>query len=451
MSELRTILRHASTVLVGQLAVMAFGVADTIVAGRHSEQALAALSVGSAIFVSVYVGLMGVIQALMPVWSELRGAQQAPAVGRSVRQALYLCATTMVLGMAALMFPAPLLRWTQVPAALQADVNAYLGILAWGLPPALLFRLYSTLNQSLGYPQLVTWLQIGALGIKVPLTLWFALGGWGMEAHGAPGCAWATLVVNYGLCLLGFWLLRTQPRYHPYRLWAPMERPDRLQLAAFARLGVPAGLSIMVEVTSFTLMALFIARQGSLASAGHQIASNLAAVLYMVPLSLAIATSARASYWLGAAQPRLARSTIRTGMRLAILLAAVMASLLFSARTVIAGWYTQDANVALVASGLLVWVSLFHLADAVQAMCTFVLRCYRVTIAPLLTYCALLWGIGLGGGAVLAYRGWGSIAPRNDPGAFWITGSSALALTALIMAWLLWRTMAQQRRPAVLA
>ena len=103
------------------------------------------------------------------------------------------------------------------------------------------------------------------------------------------------------------------------------------------------------------------------------------------------------------------------------------------------------------ASGLLVWVSLFHLADAVQAMCTFVLRCYRVTIAPLLTYCALLWGIGLGGGAVLAYRGWGSIAPRNDPAAFWITGSSALALTALIMAWLLWRTMAQQRRPAVLA
>lgn len=451
MSELRTILRHAATVLVGQLAVMAFGVADTIVAGRHSEQALAALSVGSAIFVSVYIGLMGVIQALMPVWSELRGAQQAPAVGRSVRQALYLCASTMVLGMAALTFPAPLLRWTQVPAALQADVHAYLAILAWGLPPALLFRLYSTLNQSLGYPQLVTWLQIGALGIKVPLTLWFTLGGWSMEAHGAPGCAWATLVVNYGLCLLGFWLLRTQPRYRPYRLWARMERPDRLQLAAFARLGVPAGLAIMVEVTSFTLMALFIARQGSLASAGHQIAANLAAVLYMVPLSLAIATSARASYWLGAAQPRLARSTIRTGMRLAILLAAVMAGLLFSARTVVAGWYTQDANVAWVASGLLVWVSLFHLADAVQAMCTFVLRCYRVTIAPLLTYCALLWGIGLGGGAVLAYSGWGRIAPRNDPAAFWITGSSALALTALIMAWLLWRTMARHRHCAALA
>jgi MATE family multidrug resistance protein len=65
------------------------------------------------------------------------------------------------------------------------------------------------------------------------------------------------------------------------------------------QLGVPAGLAIMVEVTSFTLMALFIARQGTTAAAAHQIAANMAAVLYMVPLSLAIATSTRVSYWLG--------------------------------------------------------------------------------------------------------------------------------------------------------
>jgi hypothetical protein len=60
------IARHAGTVLVGQLAVMAFGVTDTIIAGRYSENALAALSVGAAIFISVYVSLMGVLQALLP-------------------------------------------------------------------------------------------------------------------------------------------------------------------------------------------------------------------------------------------------------------------------------------------------------------------------------------------------------------------------------------------------
>mgnify|MGYP001952308073 CR=1 FL=1 len=163
MSELSTITRHAVTVLAGQLAVMAFGVTDTIVAGRYSESSLAALSVGSAIFISVYVALIGVLQALLPVWAEQRGAQQPEAVGRSLRQALYLCAAASVVGMAVLLSPGALLRWTEVPPALRPQVENYLAVLALALPPALLFRIYSTLNQALGHPRLVTWLQVGSL------------------------------------------------------------------------------------------------------------------------------------------------------------------------------------------------------------------------------------------------------------------------------------------------
>src|SRR3989344_2547073 len=116
MSELSTISRHAITVLAGQLAVMAFGVTDTIVAGRHGEASLAALSAGRA---------------------------------------------HSVVGMAILLSPAPLLRWTEVPPALRTEVESYLAVLALALPPALLFRIYSTLNQALGRPKLVTWLQVG--------------------------------------------------------------------------------------------------------------------------------------------------------------------------------------------------------------------------------------------------------------------------------------------------
>jgi MATE family multidrug resistance protein len=171
MSELSTISRHAATVLTGQLAVMAFGVTDTIVAGRYGEASLAALSVGSAIFISVYVALIGVLQALLPLWAEQRGALQTEAMGRSVRQALYLCAAASVVGMAILLSPGPLLRWTEVPPALRAEVGRYLAVLALALPPALLFRVYSTLNQALGRPQLVTWLQVGSLFIKLPLSV----------------------------------------------------------------------------------------------------------------------------------------------------------------------------------------------------------------------------------------------------------------------------------------
>ena len=69
MSELRTISRHAGTVLVGQLAVMSFGVADTIIAGRYSPHALAVLSLASSIYISIYVALNGMLQALLPVWN----------------------------------------------------------------------------------------------------------------------------------------------------------------------------------------------------------------------------------------------------------------------------------------------------------------------------------------------------------------------------------------------
>ena len=275
MSDLSVVLRHALTVLAGQLAVMAYGVTDTIVAGRHAQASLAALSIGSALFVSVYVSLQGALQALLPIWAEQRGAHQPLAIGRSLRQALYLCALASALGMAVLLAPGALLRWAEVPLSLQDEVTHYLAVLAFGLPPALLFRTYCTLNQALGHPLLVTWLQVLGLVIKIPLSIWFTFGGAGLPAQGAVGCAWATLVVACCQCALAVWLLRTQSLYTPLQLWQRLERPDPAQLAAFMRLGLPAGLAILVEVTSFTLMALLIARQGTLAAASHQIAANL--------------------------------------------------------------------------------------------------------------------------------------------------------------------------------
>jgi MATE family multidrug resistance protein len=445
VSELRTIARHAGTVLVGQLAVMAFGVTDTIVAGRYSQQALAALSVGAAVYITVFVALMGTLQALLPTWAELHGGERHQDVGRSVRQGLYLGAFGMVLGGVALLFPGPLLNWTEVPAGLQDEVRRYLSVLALALPPALLFRMYSTLNQSLGKPLLVTWLQGASLALKIPLTLWFAFGGLGVTAQGAVGCAWATVVVNYLFVGCAFWLLRTQELYRPYALWRPMERPDWRALAGFARLGVPGGLAVLVEVTSFTLMALFIARQGTLASAAHQIAANLAAVMYMVPLSLAIATSARVSYWLGAGDEKRARAAIRTGFRIGLLMALTLAATLALGRWRIAAIYSSDPQVAALAAGLLAWLAAYHLGDATQVLCVFVLRCYRVAVAPLVAYCVLLWGVGLAGGYAVAYREIGPAALRHSPGAFWAGGAVALALLSLILPAILWRAVRSYR------
>ena len=439
------IARHAATVLVGQLAVMAFGVTDTIVAGRYAEGALAALSVGSAIFISVHVSLMGGLQALLPIWAELHGGRRTADVGRSVRQSLYLCAAAIALGMALLLFPAPLLRWTQVPAAMRDDVEAYLQVLAFALAPALLFRVFSTLSQSLGKPQLVTWLQLASLGLKLPLSIWFAFGGAGLPAMGLVGCGWATLVVNYAMLGAAVWLLRSDPFYTGYRFWQRIEPPDWRALRQFARLGVPAGLSVLVEVTSFTLMALFIARLGTAASAAHQIAANLTAVAYMVPLSLSIATSARVSYWLGAGDAALARRACARGFELTLLFALLFAGAMAALRWQLAAVYSANPAVIALGATLLLATALYHFADALQTLCVFVLRCYHVTVMPLALYCALLWGMGLGGGYLLAYRGIGPWGAMASPLAFWLMGAAALALTAGLFVALLLATLRRRR------
>jgi len=445
LSELKTISRHAGTVLVGQLATMAFGVTDTIVTGRYAETSLAALSVGSAIYMSVYVGLMGVLQALLPIWAELHGANRPTQLGFSFRQSLYLMLTIMALGMFVLLQPAVLLDWAQVPTPLRGEVLSYLGVLALALPPALLFRQYSTLNQSLGKPLLVTWLQIGSLFVKIPLSILFAFGGLGLAPLGAVGCALATLVVQCLMLAVAVWLLRTQELYRPYRLWQRMEKPHWPTLATFARLGIPSGLTILVEVTSFTLMALFVARLGTVAAASHQIAANLAAVLYMVPLAIGIATSARTSYWLGAGQPHQALQVVRLGFMLVLGCAVLLAGSLIGMRESLAHLYARSPEVIALAVSLLFWTATFHLFDGLQALGVFVLRCFRITLAPFMIYGVLLWGLGLFGGYRLAYLGIGPWPAMQTPAAFWIAGTVALALAALIFWLMIWQVMQRER------
>ena len=443
MTERAHILRHAGTILVGQLAVMAFGITDTLVAAHYADTALASLSVGSATYISVHVGLMGIVQALLPIWAELQGAKKYAAVGQSVRQALYIVLMTSVLGMAVLLHPDKLLEWAQVPQHLQFEVRDYLTVVAFGLPASLLFRLFGTLNQSLGRPRAVTLVQVAGLLCKIPLSILLVLGVPGFfDPMGLVGCAWATLTVNITMVVFALVLLRAQNYYKPYAFWQRMEAPDFAALGQFLKLGIPSGLAIGVEVTAFTLMALFIARLGVVASASHQITSSMAALLYMVPLSLSIAISARVSYWLGADQFQRGRKALRDGLTLVIIFASLLSLLLVLFQKEVVHFYTQSPAVAELATQLLYWLAWYQLADALQVFCVFTLRSYRITLFPLLTYAITLWGVGLAGGYAVSY---GFVQfdnftwlHTNSPITFWQTSTFALLLTVLALFPVLW-------------
>lgn len=397
--------------------------------GRFSIVDLAALGLGSSIYVSVYIGLTGILSALQPITGQLYGARRYEEIGEEVRQALWLATLLAVPGFLLLHFPDPLLRIAHAPAALHDRTVAYLRILSFGLPASLVFRIYNALTNAAGKPRLAMTLQIGALMLKVPLNVWFIFGGLGVPALGGPGCGLASTLINWALALTGFTLLAKLDVFAPLSIFSRFCWPVWERQKAILKLGVPMGLSYLIEVTSYTCMALFIAQFGTTTLAGHQIAGNIGAVLYMTPLSIGVAASTLVARALGAGRPDEARLLGRHSVMLACGIAAAYGMLVFTLRPLIVGSYTPNPAVASAALPLVAIVTCYHFFDAMQITSAFVLRAYKVAVVPTVIYAVALWGVGLGGGYVLGFDV-GGIAPAWLTGArgFWFANTISLML-----------------------
>ncbi|CAN7361466.1 MATE family efflux transporter [Trinickia sp. LjRoot230] len=447
-ADIRRIASLAWPVLIGQLAIIAFGVIDTVMVGRYSAVDLAALGLGSSIYVSVYVGLTGVVLALQPIAGQLFGSRHHAQIGEEVRQALWLAAGLSVLGFAVMFFPGPLLTIAHVPPALYERTELYLRIAAFGLPASLLFRVYSALANAVGKPRLVMILQIGALFVKVALNLWFIFGGLGLPPSGGPGCALASTIINIGLAAIGLLLLARFEEFAPFGIFARFCWPDLSRQAALLKLGVPMGLSYLIEVTSYTFMALFIARFGTTTLAGHQITGNFGAVLYMTPMSIGIATSTLVAHALGANQHDAARTLARHGIVMACAVGCVYALVALLLRPAILAGYTTDAAVIAAAMPLMPIMLVYHIFDTFQTASAFVLRAYKVAVVPTVIYAIALWGVGLGGGYLLGFNIGGGV-PQWLTGArgFWAANAASLAAAGAGL-FLHWRTISVRRERA---
>jgi len=190
------------------------------------------------------------------------------------------------------------------------------------------------------------------------------------------------------------------------------------------RIGLPIGFTFLVDVTSFTFMALFIARLGAVYSGGHQIAANFAALCYMIPLAMSSAVGVLVGQAIGARDLARARLTGLMGIGAGLGIASCVGLLIWLGRDTIAGLYTSNAQVHAVAATLLAFVAFYHLFDATSAIAVSALRGYKITFVPMLSNIFALWGLGLGGGYALAFGHAGRPA-LGAPG-FWIGGLAGM-------------------------
>lgn len=448
--SVRRLLPLAWPVFIGQVAVLAFSTVDTIVVARHDALDLAALAIGGASYITIFVGLMGVVLAVGPIAGQLYGANRLHECGAQLHQAIWLALGCAALGSVALLFPQPFLALAQADASVAAKASSYLGMLALALPPALVFTAFRGFNTAVSRPKIVMLLQLGGLALKVPLTaaLVFGVPSLGLPSLGVAGCGLATAIVMWSQAAVGWWIVRHDPFYARFGLQRGFSRPAQAPLLALLRLGVPMGGSILIEVTGFTFMTFFIARLGAGPVAGHQIAVNVVSLMFMMSLAIANASSTLVAQRVGAGDIADARRIGWHGVEIGTAVAALLGAAVFVLREPILRVYTDDAAVIAAALPLLAWVALFHVADAAQTVAAFVLRAWRIATVPLIVYVLALWGVGLGGGYWLAFV-WAD-APRLLQGAqgYWAASTAGLTLAAFALAGYLGAMLRRQRRLA---
>lgn len=188
-SVLRDLLRLATPVLISQLAVMANGVVDTLMAGWLSATDLASIGLGTSIYIIAYVSLLSVLMGLSPIAAQHYGAQRFAAIGVAFRQSILLALGLGVVGAALLLQTDLWLGLSAPPPEVASRVADYLQWCALGVVPALLVRAFSALCTAVSLPRIVMWINLGMLLLKVPLNaaLMYGVDAVGLEGLGAPG------------------------------------------------------------------------------------------------------------------------------------------------------------------------------------------------------------------------------------------------------------------------
>ncbi len=425
------LVKQAWPVLISQWASMAFGVMDTAMTGHASPTDLAAMALAASVFISVFVGLMGVLHAMIPIIAQDYGAERYGRIGQAWGQGVWLALALSVVGGAAMLAPDMWLSLSgDVDPVVRELMTNYLRALVVALPAALVFRTIYALCTAVSRPKVVMSINLVGVALKAFFNYVLIFGKFGAPAMGAVGAGVSTALVFWISLTLGLIVLLRDPFYRLFKI--RLYRPDWKMLGELTRLGVPMGLSYLIEVTSFTFMSLLIMREGNYALGGHQIMSNLAALCFMMPMSLGVATSTLTAQALGARDPQLARRMAMTGLGLALAGAALTVGVLLVARGAIVDLYTNDAQVAVGALALIRLLMVFHILDALQCLSSYILRAYKIATVPMLIQGLTLWGLGLGGGYWLGFGP--SAGALTDVVDTWVTGAPTGAATLWIMA-----------------
>ena len=429
--ELRALVALALPVAVVQMGLVAQGLVDTAMVGRVDAVQLGAVTLGNLYFFSVAVFGMGLLIALDPLVSQAFGAGDRDAIEAAIQRGLVLSVAIAAAACGLLAVAEPVFVLLNQPEEVVPIAAAYARTQIPGMLPFYGFIVFRQVLQAVGRVAPVVWTILLANVLNAFLNWIFVFGNLGVPELGAVGSGWATAMSRWfmWLCSLALgWRVLT-----PYlgRLrgdlfaWGPLKR--------IMRLGSPIGLQLFMEFGAFGAIGILMGWLGTVAIAGHQIALNLAAFAFMIPLGISQAAAILVGRAVGRGDPAGARRSAGGAVLVCCLVMMATAAVFLGLPGVLAGQFTTEARVAAVAAGLIPVAGMFQLFDGLQVVCTGALRGVADTLRPMIYNMLGFWLFGMPLSLWLGFR-----ADMGPEGLWWglAAGLGAVAVLLLGRTWI---------------
>jgi MATE family multidrug resistance protein len=396
------LLRLATPIVVVQVGIMLMGVVDTVMVGRLSATALAAVAVGNIYFFAVVIFGFGVLLALDPIVAQALGAGDELAVRRGLQRGLILAAIVTLPVSLLLAVVEPVLEVVRQPAEIIPQASGYVYRV---IPSVLALYAFVVVRQTLQAHRVVApivWTTAIANVVNGVLNYAWIYGELGFPALGVFGSAQATTVSRLFMAALLIGL-----GWRHLSMYLRSVAPDLLAirpLVRMLRLGSPIGAQMVLEIGAFSTVALLMGWLGVVQVAAHQVAINVASLTFMVPLGVSSAAAVIVGHAVGIGDP----AAVRRAMAAALLVGAgfmsATAVILIGAPQWLAGIYTHDPAVVALAATLLPIAGVFQVFDGLQVVSIGLLRGLGDTQVPMIVNVVGFWCLGIPVSLWLGFR-----------------------------------------------
>lgn len=319
------------------------------------------------------------------------------------------------------------------PEAVLVHAKPYAILMAWAIVPSLVFRCFRNYSEARHHPWMPFWVMVLTIVLNIFFNWVFIFGHLGFSAMGAAGAGLGTLLAtSITMVLLIFFVLKSRAFEIHWR-FREFFRIQRYLFLKMLDIGLHTMIQIAFEYGFITMSTIMMGWLGAVELAAQQVATSYTSFLFMVPLSVAFATTIRVGEAVRDHQLLWARQIGIVAMGLGALFMAVCAVATFVFRDQIPYFFVTEASVIQLVSQLLLMAAIFQVWDGLQTVAMGALRGIPDMKIPLIMVIVCYWVIGIPVGYFCGF-----ILKLGAVG-IWMGTITGVALAGATLAWRFYR------------